>query len=100
MVTNVLYRFRLLLVTSEAIERQPLLLRPRFMAAAWGGLLVCKVAAMALLSVSAGLPMFLLILIGGAFAVQFRFRRARRPGAPAVEVRTSSVRATALPSVR
>ena len=99
-IATVFYRFRLLFVTSEAIERRPLLHRPRFMAAAWGGLLVCKLAAMVLLSVSAGLPMFLAILVGGALAVQFRFRRERRPPVLAVEARSPSLRATALPAGR
>lgn len=39
------YRFQLLFATSEAIEQRPLLRRPRFMGAAWGGLLICKLAA-------------------------------------------------------
>lgn len=85
-----LYRFRLLLSTSEAIESRPLLRRPRFMAAAWGGMLVCKIAAMTIFSVAA-LPMFVALLVGGIAAVQFRFRHEHAP-------RTTAMSAGAVPS--
>lgn len=91
MFADFLYRFQLLLATSETIESRPLIQRPRFMAAAWGGLLVCKIAAMTLFSMAA-LPMFVAVLAGGIAAVQFRFRHEHAPG-------TSAIAAPAVPSI-
>ncbi|MEP7214663.1 MAG: hypothetical protein ABI782_00330 [Anaerolineaceae bacterium] len=78
MFSDFLYRFQLLLSTSPEIERRALVSRPRFMAAAWGGMVVCKVAAMALLSIPAT-PMLVAVLVGGAAATQFRFRHQHGP---------------------
>ena len=62
-----------LLATSPAIERLPLIRRPRTMAAAWGGLLVCKLAAMVLLSPSEGALLFGFTLLTGIAATYARF---------------------------
>lgn len=74
-----------LVATSPEIERRPFLRRPRTMAAAWGGMLACKVAAMALFSPSNGAVMFAAVLVAGAAATIIRFggRREETPG-PAV----------------
>lgn len=62
-----------LLATSPAIERLPLIRRPRTMAAAWGGLLVCKLAAMVLLSPAVGALLFAVILVAGIATTYARF---------------------------
>lgn len=79
MISDFLYRFQLLFVTNPEIEQQPFLRRPRTMAAVWGGLVMCKLAAMVLISFSAALPLAVIIAAGGAIAVQVRFRREHRP---------------------
>lgn len=70
---NVLYRFGLLFETSTEIEQRPLISRPRTMAAAWGGMLACKVASIFLISPEYGIPAFFAVLAAGAVATQARF---------------------------
>lgn len=66
--------------TNPEIERRPFMARPRTMAAAWGGLLVCKLAAMVVISPEAGATMFMLTLIGGLAATYIRFGRRPEQG--------------------
>lgn len=62
-----------LVATSPEIERQPLISRPRTMAAAWGGLLLCKLGAMIVISPGVGLQLFALMLVAGVAATYLRF---------------------------
>jgi len=59
--------------TSPEIERLPFIQRPRTMAATWGGLLVCKLGAMVLVSPAVGALLFAVILIAGIAATYARF---------------------------
>lgn len=63
-----------LLKTSAEIESRALVTRPRFMAAAWGGLIVCKVAATPIIGAESTLPLLAATLAGGAALVWLRFR--------------------------
>lgn len=65
--------FRRLFETSPEIEARPLYQRPRFMAAAWGGLIVCKLGSAMLISVEAGLLLLAVTLAGGTLATVARF---------------------------
>ena len=62
-----------LVATSPTIERLPLIRRPRTMAATWGGLLVCKLVAMVLVSPSEGALLFGVTLLAGIAATYARF---------------------------
>ena len=62
-----------LVATSPEIEREPLWTRPRFMAATWGGMLLCKTYAMAFVSFEAGLAAFTTVLVAGAAVALLRF---------------------------
>lgn len=62
-----------LLETSAEIERRPFIERPRTMAAIWGGLLVCKVGAMVVLSPAIGGQLFVATLVAGIAATYVRF---------------------------
>lgn len=73
MAASLIRPFVRLLATSPAIERLPLIRRPRTMAAAWGGLLVCKLAAMVLLSPAEGALLFGVTLVAGIAATYARF---------------------------
>ena len=62
-----------LMATSPEIESQPFIRRPRTMAAAWGGFLLCKLGAMVVVSPSVGLQLFALVLATGVAATYLRF---------------------------
>lgn len=65
--------FAELFATSPEIERQAFILRPRTMAATWGGLLACKAGAMVVISPEAGAAMFAVTLVTGIVATYARF---------------------------
>ncbi len=65
--------FQRLFETSPEIEQRPFLLRPRTMAAAWGGMLVCKLGVMAIDSPERGATLFGAWLIAGTLATYLRF---------------------------
>jgi hypothetical protein len=62
-----------LVATSPQIEQLPFVRRPRTMAAAWGGLLVCKLAAMVLVSPTVGAQLFAITFFVGIGATYARF---------------------------
>lgn len=76
---NFFYRFGLLFETSPEIEQRPFIERPRTMAAAWGGMLMCKLASIFLISPEYGVPAFFVILLAGATATQIRFHHVHAP---------------------
>lgn len=59
--------------TSPEIESLHFIQRPRTMAATWGGLLVCKLEAMVLVSPAVGALLFVVILVAGIAATYARF---------------------------
>lgn len=79
MIVDVLHRFALLFETSPEIESRPFLTRPRTMAAAWGGLMLCKLLSIALIDPTYGITAFSVIGMGGAIATQVRFRHEHAP---------------------
>lgn len=68
-----------LVATSPEIERRAFIKRPRTMAAIWGGLLVCKLAAIALISPVVGGELFAVTLVTGIAATYVRFGSWRVP---------------------
>ena len=63
-----------LMATSPEIERFPFVRRPRTMAATWGGLLVCKLGAVFLISPATGSLLFAATLAAaGTLATYARF---------------------------
>jgi len=91
MIADIVHRFALLFETSPEIEARPLIARPRTMAAAWGGLLLCKLLSIALIDPAYGVTAFAVIGVAGAVATQVRFRREH---APRVEPSGALARAT------
>ncbi len=71
--------FARLVSTSPEIERLPFVRRPRTMAATWGGLLVCKLGAMVVVSPVAGAELFSVTLMAGIVATYVRFGDGRPP---------------------
>ncbi len=94
MIADVLHRFILLFETSPEIEARPLATRPRTMAAAWGGLLLCKLLSIVIVGPEYGVTALFMVGVGGAVATQVRFRHEHaRPNdsrgrIPAVAVST------------
>ncbi len=74
MIADALHRFALLFETSPEIESRPFIARPRTMAAAWGGLLLCKLLSIALIDPAYGITAFSVIGVAGVVATQVRFR--------------------------
>lgn len=89
MFRTLLDPFVQLVTTSAEIERRPFLMRPRTMAAAWGGMLACKVGAMALISPAEGAAMFAVVFVAGAAATIIRFG-PRQPGVSHSSAHTGS----------
>lgn len=79
MIADVLHRFALLFETSPEIESRPFITRPRTMAAAWGGLMLCKLLSIALIDPTYGVTAFSVIGLVGAVATQVRFRHEHAP---------------------
>ena len=73
MFDSIVRPFVRLVATSPEIERLPFIQRPRTMAATWGGLLVCKGAAMVLISPSLGAQAFAVTLAIGIVATFAKF---------------------------
>lgn len=66
-----------LVSTSPEVERLPFVRRPRTMAATWGGLLVCKLGAMLVISPVIGAELFAVTLVAGTVATYVRFGQWR-----------------------